>query len=67
MPILPEEPLTKVTLNLFTSDVEELKKTSGYGYTTKIRELVRQYCKTSRSHRETRERLHLKWPTQSTS
>lgn len=36
-----DEPITKVTLNLYTRDVEWLKKAQGQGWTTYIREVVR--------------------------
>ena len=37
-----EEPQTKITLNLFTSDVDYLKRTIGHGYTSVIREIIRE-------------------------
>lgn len=40
---LAEEPLTKVTLNLFTRDVEDMKRIHGHGYTEVIRRLLRQH------------------------
>ena len=67
MPTLQGDALTKVTLNLYTDDVTTLKHLVGPGYTTKVRELVRQYCRTAADHQKARERLHLKWPTPSTS
>lgn len=66
MPTLQGEPLSKVTLNLFTNDVATLKSVAGEGYTVKVRELVRSYCRTVRQHQKARERLHL-WQTRSTS
>jgi hypothetical protein len=36
-----DEPIQKVTLNLFTSDIDWLKRHHGQGWTTYIRELVR--------------------------
>ena len=41
MPKPSEEPLTKVTLNLFRSDVIAFKRRYGHGYTEQIRNLVR--------------------------
>ena len=64
MPILQEEPLTKVTLNLFTKDVEYLKQRTGLGYTVVIRDVVRTYCRTSRQHDARRKEL---WQTRSMS
>ena len=43
MPIIPEAPLTKVTLNLFASDVEWLKDRFPQGYTLEIRDVVNNY------------------------
>lgn len=44
------EPLTKVTLNLFSSDLEWLKAKYGHGFTTEIRKIVREAV---REHEET--------------
>src|SRR5258708_3521074 len=43
MPRVNEEPLTKITLNLFSPDVEPLKQIAPQGYTEKIREIVREW------------------------
>lgn len=37
------EPITKVTLNLYTRDVDWFKDRYPIGYTEKIREVLRQY------------------------
>lgn len=37
-----EEPLTKVTLNLFSKDVEFLQRHYGQGYSVEIRKMVRR-------------------------
>ncbi len=43
MPYPPaSEPLTKVTLNLYTKDVLNLQLRYGRGYQQKIREMVRE-------------------------
>lgn len=42
---LANEPLVKVTLNLFQSDVEWLKDQYDQGYTEQIRNLVRRYIR----------------------
>jgi hypothetical protein len=39
------EPITKVTLNLYTRDYELLKRKYPQGYTEKIREIVRQHVR----------------------
>jgi hypothetical protein len=36
-----DEPLKKVTLNLFESDVEYLQRLYGQGYTSEIRSIIR--------------------------
>jgi hypothetical protein len=38
-----EEPITKVTLNLFDRDIERMKHMYGNGWTTVIRALVRRH------------------------
>jgi len=40
MAYLPTEPLTKVTLNLYTKDVAYMQRTLGTGWSTWIRALV---------------------------
>lgn len=42
MPNKSGESLTKVTLNLFTSDLASLKARYGHGYSEQIRDLVRE-------------------------
>jgi hypothetical protein len=46
MGTLKDEPTTKVTLFLYTKDIETLKRYVGYGYTAKVREIVRQWIRT---------------------
>lgn len=43
MPRVNEESLTKITLNLYSADVEALKEIAPQGYTEKIREIVREW------------------------
>lgn len=45
---LSEEPLLKITLNLFRKDVEEMKRIHGHGYTEAIRRILRQHLRTRR-------------------
>jgi len=66
MPTLQEEPLTEITLNLFSSDVATLRDLVGDEYTVKLREVVRTYCRSVRQHNAVRERLR-GYLTQSTS
>lgn len=42
MPPHPGEPLTKVTINLYTADVEELRKSHGHGWSVAVRDAVRR-------------------------
>lgn len=51
-----EEPLTKVTLNLFTKDLEELRTREGHGWSTWVRNLVRQKLRSFTSLRKFNER-----------
>lgn len=41
MPKPSAEPLTKVTLNLFTADVEDFKRRYGYGWSEQMRMVIR--------------------------
>ncbi len=44
-----EESLTKITINVFTKDLEALKRQEGFGWSGKIRELIRRYLNERRS------------------
>lgn len=57
MPRTSEQPLTKVTLNLFTSDVLSLKRRYGHGYTEQIRRIVADEGKEHRRHKRTIESI----------
>lgn len=56
MPKPSEEPLTKVTLNLFTSDVLAFKRRYGHGYTEQIRLILRENVK---AHSRVKEEIDL--------
>lgn len=43
MPKLPDEPLHKTNINLYASDVEDMKRVYGYGWSEVIRNLVRKH------------------------
>lgn len=45
MPKLPDEPLHRTNINLFAEDVEDLKRLHGWGWTEKVRELVRAHLR----------------------
>lgn len=51
-----DEPIRKVTLNLYTEDIEILMEVYGRGWTGKIRDLVREHIEENRAQ----------WQTQST-
>lgn len=44
MPPVPEEPLLKVTLNLYHADVVALRKRYGAGWSVEVRKMVRKQC-----------------------
>ena len=43
MPIRPDAPLRKVTLNLYEADATAMYDLYGYGWTEMVRNLVRQH------------------------
>lgn len=52
MPRIPGPPLTKITLNLFTEDVETFKEYWPFNYTEHIRDLLHQHAEAIRKERE---------------
>jgi len=46
------EPITKVTLNLYTKDVDWFRARYPTGYTEKLREVVRQYIAYTKSYED---------------
>ena len=51
MPTPPlEEPTTKITINVFTADLEALKRSHGPGWSTIIRELLRNHAYSLRKY-----------------
>lgn len=57
MPKPSPERLTKVTLNLFTSDVIAFKRRYGHGYTEQIRLILRENVKEHARYKRTVENL----------
>lgn len=55
MPKPSSEPLTKVTLNLFTADVADFKRRYGFGWSEQVRLILRANCK---RHKELYEIMH---------
>ena len=51
MPILPDDPLVKVTLNIYEADAEELRTRYGHGWSTVVRRLVHEHLSRSRTSR----------------
>ena len=49
MPRVPDEPLRKVTLNLYEADVRWMQNRYGQGYTEVIRQALREYVRQRRS------------------
>ena len=43
MPKLAGEPLTKVTFNMYTKDLEWFQAKYGYGYSEELRKVIRRY------------------------
>lgn len=52
MPRVVSEPITKVTLNLYSRDLEYLKKRYPDGYSERIREILRQHIRAERAYKE---------------
>ena len=49
MPTPPlEEPTTKITLNIFSSDYEELKTRFGHGWSAQVRMVIRDHLRIRR-------------------
>lgn len=43
MPVLADEPLHRIAVNLYRTDVEAMRKLYGTGWSSKVRELVRRH------------------------
>ena len=43
-----DEPTTKITVNIFTTDYKELKRIYGQGWSTRLREMVRDHLRIRR-------------------
>jgi len=42
------EPITKITVNIFTADYEELKRIYGQGWSVRLRDMVRDHLRIRR-------------------
>jgi hypothetical protein len=49
---LPTEPLAKVTLNLYAEDLTWMRRNYGIGWSTKVRELLREFINQQVEHVE---------------
>ncbi len=45
MPKLPDEPLHKTNINLYASDVEDMKRMYGYGWSEVVRNILRKHVR----------------------
>jgi hypothetical protein len=43
-----DEPTTKITLNIYTADYKEVKRIYGQGWSTRLREMVRDHLRIRR-------------------
>lgn len=48
MPKHADEPLKKVTLNLYVADVETMERLHGWGWSEIVRQLIRRYLQDRR-------------------
>jgi hypothetical protein len=58
MPIRPDAPLRRVTLNLYQNDVVDMDSYYGHGWTEIIRNLVRQHVQALKPNVRTLGDLH---------
>jgi len=57
MPAKKDDPLRKVTLNLYDSDCDEMKAYYGHGWTEHVRTLVHDHIRTATAHHKVRRTL----------
>jgi len=57
MPRVADEPLTKCTLNIYSTDIAEMKKVFGYGWSEQVRRYVREGMRRRRNRTIIDERL----------
>lgn len=46
MPAKADDPLRKVTLNLYEADCAAMEQLHGHGWSTQVRQLIHEYCAT---------------------
>lgn len=54
MPVRSDDPLRRVTLNLYEADCAKLESAVGPGWTERVRQVVHEYCETIRIVKLTR-------------
>lgn len=57
MPVVPDDPLHRIAVNLYRADVEAMRKLYGQGWSAKVRELVRTHLSNRVKAQEILERL----------
>lgn len=57
MPVRADDPLQRVTLNLYTTDVAAMKSLYGQGWTVQIRQLVNDHITASTCFHKVRRTL----------
>ena len=57
MPVRSDEPLLKVTLNLYSADVDALRAYYGHGWSEQVRQVVHQHISTTTSFHKLRRTL----------
>lgn len=57
MPVKSDDPLRRVTLNLYEADCEAMKAYYGHGWTEQVRQMVHHHMTTITSHHKVRQTL----------
>lgn len=57
MPVKPDAPLRKVTLNLYDADCDALAEYYGRGWTEQVRQVIHSHTIITISHHKTRKTL----------
>jgi hypothetical protein len=57
MPVRSDDPLRRVTLNLYEADCEMMERIHGHGWATAVRDLLKDHV--NKTHSVSRDRLTL--------
>ena len=57
MPVRPDSPLRKVTINLYEADCAALEKLIGYGWSEEVRQVVHKYIQNISTYHSFRKTL----------